>query len=296
LQRGGCRWLQFGFESGVQRVLDDMEKGNDLAQMDAILPQLAERDIAVGVFFFIGFPTEFEEDARESWRYLVGHSDRIQFAGYLGTFGLATVVPVYRFPERYGIELYRTEEGSIAYRRDDGLDWDFSELHETYFARNDQALIEGGAPLLYSILAPERMRDLTARRAMVPPSFLRGELDGMRLSVPEYNGFHRLERCEANGELLWETEHVAYAGHSQRMHLLEEADMRVVEAVRAGAGPGELARRTGLSEDETAARLSKLLDYGLLDAHPARADGEDAAAGAAAATPEPPHLAAATSR
>jgi len=38
ISEGGCRLLQFGFESGVQRVLDGMKKGNRLDQIEIMPP------------------------------------------------------------------------------------------------------------------------------------------------------------------------------------------------------------------------------------------------------------------
>jgi len=258
IRRGGCKTLQFGFESGVQRVLDDMAKGNDLEEMEVILPLLKAKGIAVGVFFFIGFPTELEEDAKESWRYLVRHLEEIPFAGYLGTFGIGPSVPVGHDPEKYGIELYRSDLGNITYRRLDGKDWDPAHLHEVYFARNDQLLIEGGAPLLYGTLAPDKLDELSARREFVPPAFVRGELSGAALSIPDCNGFTTLEAFELDGERLWPTERIAYSGSSHRMHFIDEEDLRLVEAVRAGASSDDLA--------DSAQRLARLLDFGILDA------------------------------
>ena len=266
IKRGGCKTLQFGFESGVQRVLDDMAKGNDLEEMKVILPLLAKNEIIVGVFFFIGFPTELEDDAKESWRYLVRNLEVIPFAGYLGTFGIGPSVPVAHNPEQFGIELYRSELGDITYRRLDGKDWDPAHLHEVYFARNDQFLIEGGAPLLYGTLAPDKADALTGRKEFAPPAFVRSDLSGTKLTIPVCNGFTTLKTFKLDGETLWPTEHVAYSGSSQRMHFIDEEDMRLVDAVRGGANADDLAESAKLESLEASLRLARLVDFGILNA------------------------------
>src|SRR5262249_2813219 len=57
LAEGGCRFLQFGFESGSQRVLDLIDKGNDIERVDTILALMKDVGIHAGVSWFIGFPT-----------------------------------------------------------------------------------------------------------------------------------------------------------------------------------------------------------------------------------------------
>jgi hypothetical protein len=145
LSQGGCSLLQFGFESGVQRVLDGMQKGNKLDQIELMLDNLHDHRINVAVTWFIGFPTESEEDARETWRYLRRHSDRIHLSLYTGTFGLGHDVPVFQHPEDYDIKLLFDAEGNPTYERNDGSHWDQQPLHKSYHVRSDIPLAISGA-------------------------------------------------------------------------------------------------------------------------------------------------------
>lgn len=70
LKAGGCIMLNYGIESGSQKVLDDMAKGVTIAEMEANL-----RDgKAVGVFaatnWIVGFPTEDLQDFADSIAFL----------------------------------------------------------------------------------------------------------------------------------------------------------------------------------------------------------------------------------
>ena len=263
LAEGGCRWLQFGFESGVQRVLNDMQKGNDLDRIEHILGHLEQYNIAVGVFWFIGFPTELEEDARETWRYLTRRRHRIHFTGYIGIFGMGHDVPVFKDPEPYGIEVFTTPEGEPRYRRKDGKDWDFYHLHETYYAHNDLPLIESGAALLYAKHERDVVPRLTARNLLSPPRFIRPGSDLSELKVPKTNGFHTWE--EGNQSWCW-------VGHAPRLQELHPGDMEVLDALRGGATFDEIVAATGQGVEEVQSRLTRFVDFCVLETRPLEPD------------------------
>ena len=263
LADGGCHYLQFGFESGVQRVLDGMDKGNDLGMIDVTLDRLAEVGIAVGVFFFIGFPTESEEDARETWRYLVRNRERIAFAGYIGTFGLGHDVPVFKDPERFGIDILYDEYGNPSYRRRDGGDWDFEHLHQTYRVRSDLLVIESCAAMLYAHRDLATARRLTSRLTMGPPVFVRPALERETLRIPATNGFHTEKGAPGSGP-----RHYGFVARSSGIHDLSPEDMELIAGVRRGASARELLDRHGPS---TRDRLARLIDYGVLETAPMQA-------------------------
>jgi len=248
LASGGCRMLQFGFESGVQRVLDGMDKGNDLERIDVILSKLHDAGIAAGVFWFIGFPTELESDARETWRFLAEREDKVHFHGYVGTFGIGHDVPVYKDPGRYDIEILSSPGGDLAFRRRDGRDWDRSPLHETYFSRSDLVAITSGATLLYLERAPDRAKAITGRRLLGPPSFMPPAIERRSLRVPETNGFH-----QGPGETRY-----AYVGRSGRLFMIEPEDRAIIDAVRQGSSA------LGGDPNGTLERLRRLIDRGIL--------------------------------
>jgi len=257
LSEGGCRYLQFGFESGVQHVLDAMDKGNDLQEIDTILDRLAEVNIHTGVFFFVGFPTELEDEARETWRYLVRNRDRITFAGYIGTFGMGHDVPVFKNPDRFGIEVVYTPAGDPTYRRKDGLDWEHEYLNQTYRVRNDLYLIESCTALLYVRRKPDLVMQLSPRMHMGPPVFIRPALERERLTIPASNGFHT-EKNRKTGE----SRSYGFVARSSTIHELAAEDMAVVELVRRG---GHGADVLALPDPAVRERLTRLIDFGVLE-------------------------------
>lgn len=263
LAEGGGRYLQFGFESGVQRVLDGMDKGNDLEEIDRILDTLGNAGINVGVFFFIGFPTEFEEDARETWRFLVRNRERIAFAGYVGTFGLGRDIPVYKDPERFGIDIYYDDRGNPQYKRRDGAEWDFDPLHRTYFHRSDQPWIENGVALQYSSHSPEEARRVGSRLALGPPSFIRPLVDDEVVFVAPRNGVREVTGTDGG----W-----AYIARSTTFQKLSSEQLAIVNLARKSAkGVTVGALCQGLSGEQREERLREtawLLDLGVLDREP----------------------------
>jgi radical SAM superfamily enzyme YgiQ (UPF0313 family) len=170
LAKGGCRQLQFGFESGVQRVLDGMVKGNRLDQIEVILDNLRENQITCAVTWFIGFPTEDEPDARESWNFLRRHGDAIFLSLYTGRFGLGHDVPVFHKPEDYNIEILYDEHGYLSYRRKDGRDWNQMPLHETFHVRSDIPIAINSAGLLYAAYNPEGLYKIRGMATIGPPA------------------------------------------------------------------------------------------------------------------------------
>jgi radical SAM superfamily enzyme YgiQ (UPF0313 family) len=62
LQRAGCRTVWIGAESGSQRVLDAMEKGTRVDQIEAATRLLRGAGIEVGWFLQFGYPGETMED------------------------------------------------------------------------------------------------------------------------------------------------------------------------------------------------------------------------------------------
>src|SRR5262249_5119002 len=64
LRTSGCRTVWIGAESGSQRVLDWMEKGTRVDQIDTATRRLREAGIAVGFFLQFGYPGETLDDIR----------------------------------------------------------------------------------------------------------------------------------------------------------------------------------------------------------------------------------------
>lgn len=66
LTRAGCMTVWIGAESGSQRVLDAMEKGTTVAQIDAAARLLHTAGIEVGFFLQFGYPGETMADIEQT--------------------------------------------------------------------------------------------------------------------------------------------------------------------------------------------------------------------------------------
>ena len=268
LKQGGCQVLQFGFESGVQRVLDDMGKGNELSRVERIVNRLEEVGIGVSVTFFIGFPTELEEDARETWEFLTRFRDKIQYAAYIGPFGLYKDLEVYRNPEHYGIEIASQSDGVLSYTRQDGKNWDHSYLDESYRSRNDLNIIESGAMLLYHKNRKDLVGAIASRQICGPPTFVRPVLGGVELRP-----------IGSNGTSVWqgagEREYFAYVGASHRILTISLLEHRMIALVeeRGVLTTDELLRLAGHgNQADQLVALRRLIDHCLVSSTPLAQD------------------------
>ena len=70
LKAGGCIMLNYGIESGSQKVLDDMAKGVTIAEMEANLRHGKEVGIFAATNWIVGFPTEELQDFADSMSFL----------------------------------------------------------------------------------------------------------------------------------------------------------------------------------------------------------------------------------
>lgn len=102
LAASGLQMLYFGMESACQRILDLMQKGTPKAIFGDVLRNTAEAGIMNMILYFIGFPTETQDEALESMTFLLEHQDHVTYA-LAGRFMLEEQSPIYRAPEQFGI-------------------------------------------------------------------------------------------------------------------------------------------------------------------------------------------------
>ena len=62
LRRSGCRTVWMGAESGSQKILDAMEKGTTIDQVEEATERLRRAGIGVGFFLQFGYPGETRDD------------------------------------------------------------------------------------------------------------------------------------------------------------------------------------------------------------------------------------------
>lgn len=79
LKQSGCAMLKLGLESGSQKVLDAMQKGNVLGCSSAALRSLKEAGIGTYAYILFGTPWETEIEANETLEFIARHSHYIDF-------------------------------------------------------------------------------------------------------------------------------------------------------------------------------------------------------------------------
>jgi radical SAM superfamily enzyme YgiQ (UPF0313 family) len=102
LARAGLNCVAIGFESGCQRVLDAMDKGNRVETSRQVMKNLYDAGVATQAMGFFGFPGETEKDGEMTVHFLEENSDRISYY----VMGLLMVLPGSRMhdnPQNYGV-------------------------------------------------------------------------------------------------------------------------------------------------------------------------------------------------
>jgi anaerobic magnesium-protoporphyrin IX monomethyl ester cyclase len=100
--RAGLNCVAIGFESGCQKVLDAMDKGNRVETSRQVMKNLYDAGVATQAMGFFGFPGETEKDGEMTVRFLEENSDRISYY----VMGLLMVLPgskMHDNPQNYGV-------------------------------------------------------------------------------------------------------------------------------------------------------------------------------------------------
>ncbi|MEW6745617.1 MAG: radical SAM protein [Planctomycetota bacterium] len=272
LHRGGCRFLQFGFESASQRVLDLMDKGNDLPRVDKILENMKQTGLMAGCSWFIGFPTETPDEAYETFDFVASRQDRIFMSVYAGTFMLGRDTLVYANPDRYGIHLIRRPDGSADYCMQDGTDhYDRTEMDYSFRARGDLPILNHGAYLAYATHAPDRMRRITGlgRFGVIPRCV--EDVISLEPSVADpvtISNFAYDFTAPSDGPLPRRTIAVAYSAKTGLHMRLSSSQEKITRVANGERTAEEIARLTGLSQQQILEDVRLLLSRGILSVPP----------------------------
>jgi len=146
MRKGGCYELEFGVESGSQRILDRMDKCVTVEQVRYALRASYEVGIHNKVFLVHGFPGENWESTRETMQLLdevrpwIHRVSLFRFVPLPGTY-------VYKNPHLFDLRGIDTEPdwdgdwGKYHIHHNQRHWWgslaDFSELNESYRALRD---------------------------------------------------------------------------------------------------------------------------------------------------------------
>ena len=146
LARGGCRMLKLGLETGSQRLLDVMDKRQDLEDVSNILRALRRAGVMVHAFMMFGTPYEEQHDAELTLDFVKQHADCIQFLN-CSLMNLAHGSPMALDPPRHGIHTVEpfTIEGRtldlVLYSNFEGEGWGRLEarrfLHQQFLKDPD---------------------------------------------------------------------------------------------------------------------------------------------------------------
>jgi radical SAM superfamily enzyme YgiQ (UPF0313 family)/tetratricopeptide (TPR) repeat protein len=102
MRKAGCLCIYWGMESGSERVLKMMDKGNDAAGSARTLAMASRAGIRNHVFLIVGFPSETREEVEETLTFLHANQDYID-ATVAGNFVLEMGTPAHDHHARFGI-------------------------------------------------------------------------------------------------------------------------------------------------------------------------------------------------
>lgn len=104
LKAGGCIMLNYGIESGSQRVLDDMDKGVTVAEMEQNFKDGKTVGIWAATNWIVGFPTEDLQDFADSIIFLWRNRNmNINNVGAGIGFGLGPETIIGQNPKKYNL-------------------------------------------------------------------------------------------------------------------------------------------------------------------------------------------------
>ena len=265
LAKGGCTFLLFGFESGSSKVLDLIDKGNDLGDVERIVALLAKHGIRCGASWFIGFPGEDEIDADTTYDFIGSRRDRITFSNYTRVYDIGTDTIVYENQARFGIEVFDSPDGGLDFRyRDGGQHWDRKERDEAFHVRGDLHAIKNHVELHYAKVPVETVLQITGQGRMGPlfrnidPEQIR---DVRFQKTPECVLKH-FERHAFRDEPGGFT--VAYHTITGHVFELDDEAIRHLRVLEQPHTLAELVALTGDTEDELALRLELSVNRGLV--------------------------------
>ncbi len=242
IYRGGARFLQFGYESGSQRVLDLMVKGNDLSRVHLMMGALERSGVKVSVQWFIGFPGATVEDDVRSYRYLEEHRGAVLLSSYMGTYAISPDDDIFLSGgDLYDIDLYQKPNGQWDFRHRDGrLHYDRAELDAALLSRGDADSITRMAFYVYLTERPELARRMSNfdEGGILPDSW--EEIAALRPHLPKTNhlatfDFDLFASPEAlgippeGGALPKQTSHAIFVTTASLSYPLSDVEHRMIE-------------------------------------------------------------------
>lgn len=145
MYRSGCRYLLWGVESGSQRILDLIDKGTRVSDIETVLDATAAAGIKNHVFVMFGFPTETKWEMQATLDLLGRHKAAIAMV-HRGLFQLEPATPVFDNPGKFSITRTWPSEIPGLYRFECSSGMGRQEVQQA-FAQNIPFLRSFGSPL-----------------------------------------------------------------------------------------------------------------------------------------------------
>ncbi|MDP8259998.1 MAG: radical SAM protein [Candidatus Gygaella obscura] len=105
IKNAGCVWLNFGFESANQRMLNFINKGTDIKYVKKTIKCIESLDLAVGFQVMIGLPSETVKEALETITFLNKLPVALRYSCAFNRYYLTKSNYVFESPDKYGIKL-----------------------------------------------------------------------------------------------------------------------------------------------------------------------------------------------
>jgi len=113
LAASGCKRIAYGYESSSRRVLAAMCKGIDPEKSLELIKNTHEAGISVTLYAMVGFPTETQEEARETLKTILAHRKWIQEVS-VRVFYLDERSEIFKRREEFDIkEIYPDPEADL---------------------------------------------------------------------------------------------------------------------------------------------------------------------------------------
>lgn len=104
----GCRCIYWGLESGSERLLTMMDKGNTVESSSNTLTRAHKANIRNHLFLIVGFPSETREELDETIRFIYDHADTVDKALTSG-YVLKKGTPIHDQLDTFGIKRIYSE-------------------------------------------------------------------------------------------------------------------------------------------------------------------------------------------
>ncbi|MEG3618851.1 tetratricopeptide repeat protein [Magnetovibrio sp. PR-2] len=111
MYESGCRCVYWGLESGSERLLELMDKGNTVESSSNTLNRAHKANIRNHLFIIVGFPSETRAELDETIAFLYEHAnvtDKVLSSGYV----LKKGTPIHDQTERFGLKKVYAERST----------------------------------------------------------------------------------------------------------------------------------------------------------------------------------------